>query len=82
MSTNLMRESSDFDDSTSNDEELYQENDPFFLRFDHKPIDSNSIIDNRLINLYRIKRRKEDRKRQKLQKPEKDQAKQPEDALK
>lgn len=68
-----MRESSDFDDSTDDDMELDIEKDPDVENHGSKIFKSTKLIDKRLVNIYSIKREKEDRKRHKLLAKEKKQ---------
>ena len=67
MSTMLIRESTDFDDSTEEDFELAQENIPDITEHGRKIFKSNEIIDKRLVKIYKFKRWKEDYKRHKGQ---------------
>ena len=66
LSTMLMRESSDFDDSTSDDGELNEENEPDIEEHSKKIFMSKDKVDQRFIKIFKIKRRDEDRKRLKL----------------
>ena len=61
----LIRESSDFDESTSDDGELNDENDPDVEHHSSNIYFSKNLTDQRLLKVYQIKRKSEDRKRQK-----------------
>jgi len=63
MSTMLVRDSSDLDDSTENDMELEQENVPDVQSHSEKIFTSSNGVDKRLVKLYRTKRWHEDRKK-------------------
>ena len=63
----LMRESSDFDDSTSDDGELNEEDAPDVENHGKHIFFSKAVTDQRFIKIYQMKRKDEDRKRLKLQ---------------
>ena len=65
LSTMLIRESSDFDESTSDDGELNDENEPDVEHHSSSIYFSKNLTDQRLLKVYQIKRKSEDRKRQK-----------------
>lgn len=65
MADMLIRESSDLDDSTSQDDELEQVNLADAQEYGKSIVHSNSIVDRRIVDLYRLKRWKEDRKHHK-----------------
>ena len=58
----LMRESSDFDESTSDDGELNEEDAPDVENHGRAIFQSKSLTDQRFIKIYQIKRKDEDRK--------------------
>ena len=63
LSTMLIRESSDFDESTSDDGELNEENEPDVEHHSSNIYFSKNLTDQRLIKIYQIKRKCEDRKK-------------------
>ena len=65
MANLLIRESSDLDDSTSTDDELEQVNREDVQEFGKGIAHSSGIVDRRIIDLYKLKRWKEDRKHHK-----------------
>ena len=65
MANLLIRESSDLDDSTSTDDELEQVNREDVQEFGKSIAHSSGIVDRRIIDLYKLKRWKEDRKHHK-----------------
>ena len=65
MSTLLIRESTDFDDSTEDDFELEQENVLDITEHGKRIFKSKDIIDQRLVKIYKLKRWKEDYKNHK-----------------
>ena len=65
MATMLIRESSDLDDSTSDDDELDQVNGFDAQQHSKSIAKSNSIVDQRIVDLYKLKRWSEDRKHHK-----------------
>ena len=65
MSNMLIRESSDLDDSSEEDVELDEEGLPDIQQHDKKIFRSTNLVDRRLIDLYKLKRISEDRKRRK-----------------
>ena len=68
LSNMLMRESSDFDDSTDDDKELDLEKVPDIENHGSNIFKSKMPKDQRLVSLYRIKREKDDRKKLKFNK--------------
>ena len=68
LSNMLMRESSDFDDSTDDDKELDLEKVPDVENHGSNIFKSKLPKDLRLVSLYRIKREKDDRKKLKFSK--------------
>ena len=61
MANLLIRESSDLDDSTSQDDELEQVNTVDAQEFGKSIVHSCDIVDRRIVDLYKLKRWKEDR---------------------
>ena len=65
MATMLIRESSDLDEATEPDFELEQENQYDIQHHSHTIFLSKDILDRRLVNAYKIKRWRDDFKRNK-----------------
>ena len=65
MANLLIRESSDLDDSTSHDDELEQMNIADNHLLGRSIVNSSKKVDRRIVDLYRLKRFKEDRKHHK-----------------
>ena len=65
MANLIIRESSDLDDSTSQDDELEQVNIVDAQEFGKSIVHSCGIADRRIVDLYKLKRWKEDRKHHK-----------------
>ena len=63
MSQLLIRESSDLDDSTSDDNALMQERMKDVQQYGTRVFSSRDTVDKRLVKIYRAKRKAEDRKR-------------------
>ena len=65
MADLLIRESSDLDGSTSQDDELEQINNADAQLYCKGIVDSSNRVDRRIVDLYRLKRWKDDRKHHK-----------------
>jgi len=70
MAQLLIRESSDLGESTDSDMELLQENMKDVAHYSKTVFESKDSADRRLVQLYRLKRSGEDRKRTKANKKE------------